>query len=73
MTYPETRHGANETFCYTFTIYQKDGEKFYLDYYTLDGAKEMAKLLDADCEVFSCMKDMGDGSLEEVKESWTRN
>ena len=42
-----------ESHCYTATIYLNDGEKFPLDYYTLEGIKELKKDIDAAGESYA--------------------
>lgn len=69
----DTRHEANAEFCYIFTIYEADGDKFHTDYFTLEGAQQFADVLRSDKETFTVRKQISDNTLEEVNALWARN
>ena len=48
----KSSHTRTEEFKYSFTIYYHDRDKYFSDFYTFDGIKEMKKRLDADGETY---------------------
>ena len=50
--YPQGQYKKDKDHLYMFTIYLKDGEKYFTDYYTLEDAKKMKSMLKAKGESF---------------------
>lgn len=58
---------------YLFKVYEANGDKYFLEDFSLDGAIAMAEELRSNDEVFDVLKEEAEGELVEVKESWARS
>jgi len=52
IKYPESSYKNTDEFKYSFTIYLDGGDKHHTDFYNLEGAKEMKRILDNDGETY---------------------
>ena len=64
---PKSQYNKDEDHLYMFTVYEKDGEKSHSDYYTLEDAKILKRILNDKRETFVTLKaNMNDTSVDEI-------
>lgn len=56
VKYPSSQYNWDAEHPYWFTIYLPNGDKHHTDYYDLEAARKMKKVLDSDREVYQMMK-----------------
>ena len=65
--YPKSQYKWDAEHPYSFTIYLPDGEKHHTDFYDLESARQMKKVLDADRETYVITKSPDGKYSDEVR------